>query len=107
MTKVNETLNVLPVSQVLPEGEALGRDLLSEVLRKGARELLAQAIDQEVREWIEQRVGIVDENGRRQVVRNGHLPERTIQTGIGPVEVRQPRVHDRRATVVFNPFPRG
>ena len=98
MTKVIATLNVLPVSQALPKGGAeLGRDLLSEVLRKGARELLAQAIDQEVREWLEPRAKLLDENGRRLVVRNGHLPERTIQTGIGPVAVRQPRVHDRRS----------
>lgn len=95
MSEVIETLNDLLVSEVLEP--RFGKDLLTEVLRKGARELLAQAINQEVREWIEKRVGVVDENGRRQVVRNGHLPERTIQTGIGPVEVRQPRVHDRRA----------
>jgi len=94
MSEVIETLNDLPVSEVLEP--RIGKDLLTEVLRKGARELLAQAIDQEVREWIEQRTELVDEHGRRQVVRNGHLPERTIQTGIGPVEVRQPRVHDRR-----------
>ncbi len=95
MSEVIETLNDLLVSEVLEP--SFGKDLLTEVLRKGARELLALAIDQEVREWIEQRVRVVDEQGRRQVVRNGHLPERTIQTGIGPVEVRQPRVHDRRA----------
>ena len=94
MSEVIETLNDLPVSEVLEP--RFGKDLLTEVLRKGAHELLAQAIDQEVREWIEQRTALVDENGRRQVVRNGSLPERTIQTGIGPVEVRQPRVHDRR-----------
>ena len=95
MSEVIETLHDLPVSEVLEP--RFGKDLLTEVLRKGAHELLAQAIDQEVREWIVQRTALVDENGRRQVVRNGSLPERTIQTGIGPVEVRQPRVHDRRA----------
>src|SRR5262249_10302431 len=39
---------------------------------------------------------IRDESGHRQVVRNGHLPLRTILTGVGPIEVEQPRVHDRR-----------
>lgn len=75
---------------------AFGKDLLTEVLRKGARELLAQAVEQEVQEWLGERSGLRDEQGRQQVVRNGHLPERTILTGIGPVAVRQPRVRDRR-----------
>jgi transposase-like protein len=97
MSEVIETFNDLPVSEAEALKPGFGQDLLTEVLRKGARELLAQAIDQEVREWIEQRTELVDAQGRRQVVRNGHLPERTIQTGIGAVEVRQPRVHDRRA----------
>ncbi|MFM9964356.1 MAG: IS256 family transposase [Planctomycetaceae bacterium] len=94
MSEVIETSNDLLVSE--SSDPAFGKDLLTEVLRKGARDLLAQAIDLEVREWIEQRVAVVDEQGHRQVVRNGHLPERTIQSGIGPIEVRQPRVHDRR-----------
>ena len=94
MLKVIEPSNVLPVSQVVePE---VGKDLLTEVLRKGARELLAQAVEQEVQEWLGERSGLLDERGRKLVVRNGHLPERTILTGIGPVTVRQPRVHDRR-----------
>ena len=97
MSKVIETLTDCPVSEAEVLEPGFGQDLLTEVLRKGARELLAQAIDQEVREWIEQRTGLLNEQGRRQVVRNGYLPERTIQTGIGPVEVRQPRVLDRRA----------
>ena len=53
-------------------------------------------IEAEVQEYIEARATIVGENGHRQVVRNGYLPERTIQTGVGPIDVRQPRVHDRR-----------
>jgi transposase-like protein len=59
--------------------------------------LLAQAIEAEVADWIEGHRHCTDERGHRQVVRNGHLPERTITTGVGPVEVRQPRVADRRA----------
>ena len=57
---------------------------------------MAQAVEQEVHEWLTERVNVTDERGRQRVVRNGHLPERTILTGIGPVEVRQPRVRDRR-----------
>jgi putative transposase len=73
-----------------------GQDVLTEVLRDGARRMLAQAIEAEVAAWIDERSNLKDSAGRRQVVRNGYLPERTIQTGIGPVEVQQPRVRDRR-----------
>ncbi len=72
------------------------RDLLTEVLRSGARELLAQAVEAEVAEWIDFHAGVTDASGRRQVVRNGYLPERSITTPLGPVPVRQPRVRDRR-----------
>jgi len=58
--------------------------------------MLAEAIEAEVAEWIEARVHLVDERGHRQVVRNGHLPSREILTGAGRLEVRQPRVRDRR-----------
>ena len=51
----------------------------------------------EVAEFLEGHATLVDDRGRRRIVRNGHLPERLIQTGIGPVDVRQPRVRDRRA----------
>jgi len=58
--------------------------------------MLAQAIQEEVVEWIEQRADLHDAQGRHQVVRNGYLPQRTITTGIGHVEVKQPRVRDHR-----------
>src|SRR5262245_33039367 len=58
--------------------------------------MLAQAVEAEVAAWIDAHAPLRDDAGRRQVVRNGHRPERTIQTGIGPIEVKQPRVHDRR-----------
>jgi putative transposase len=72
------------------------QDALTEILRLGAQQLLAQAIEAEVADWIDRHQGCQDAQGRRQVVRNGHLPARTITTGVGPVEVQQPRVHDRR-----------
>jgi len=72
------------------------QDALTDVLRQGAQKLLAQAIDAEVADWLERHQDCRDAGGRRQVVRNGHLPERTITTGLGPVAVKQPRVHDRR-----------
>lgn len=73
-------------------------DVLSDVLRQGAQKLLAQAIEAEVAAWIDGHADCRAANGHRQVVRNGHLPQRTITTGLGSVEVRQPRVHDRRPT---------
>ena len=72
------------------------QDVLTDLLRDGARRLLVQAIDDEVAAWIDDHAHLKDDQGRRQVVRNGHLPERAIQTGIGPIEVQQPRVRDRR-----------
>jgi putative transposase len=73
-----------------------GQDVLTEVLRDGARRMLAQSVGAEAAAWIEAHGHLKDESGHKQVVRNGHLPERTIQTGLGPIEVQQPRVRDRR-----------
>ena len=71
-------------------------DVLTGILRNGAKQLLAQAVEAEVADYIERHAASRDAQGHRMVVRNGHLPEREIQTGIGPVPVRQPRVNDRR-----------
>jgi putative transposase len=75
---------------------APARDLLTEILQEGAQRLLGQAIEAEVESWIEQHAQLRDEHDRQQVVRNGHHPRRTLVTGVGPVEVKQPRVLDRR-----------
>ena len=72
------------------------RDALNEILQQGARQMLASAIENEVADYLEGHADQRDENGRRLVVRNGYLPAREIQTGIGQVAVRQPRVHDKR-----------
>ena len=71
-------------------------DPLTEILRGGAQRLLGQAIDVEVTDWIERHASLTDDRDRQQVVRNGHHPTRTLVTGVGPVEVKQPRVLDRR-----------
>jgi putative transposase len=88
MSESTTDIRIVPLPQ--------GQDVLTDILRAGARRLLAEAIEAEVATWIEAHADLRDEQGHRQVVRNGHLPERTIQTGIGPVEVQQPRVRDRR-----------
>jgi putative transposase len=66
------------------------------VCRLGARQMLAQAIEAEVAAYLDARSGLQDEAGRQQIVRNGYLPQRNVLTGVGSVEVKQPRVHDRR-----------
>jgi putative transposase len=70
-------------------------DPLTEVLRNGARALLAQAVEAEVSSLLSCHADKLTDDGRRRLVRYGHLPEREIMTGIGPVAVRCPRVRDR------------
>jgi putative transposase len=72
-------------------------DCLTEILRSGARMLLTQAIEAEVAEFLAKHADLKTDTGQHRVVRHGHLPEREIMTGIGPVAVRQPRVRDRAA----------
>ena len=71
-------------------------DPLTGVLRAGARRLLADAVEAEVEAFIGAHADLSDDGGRRRVVRHGYLPERSVQTGIGPVAVRRPRVRDRQ-----------
>jgi transposase-like protein len=72
-------------------------DQLTDVLRNGARALLAQAVEAEVADFLGTHTELKTADGHRRVVRHGHLPEREVMTGIGPVAVRQPRVRDREA----------
>ena len=72
-------------------------DSLTEILRSGARALLTQAVEAEVAEFLAKHTDLKTETGQQRVVRHGHLPEREIMTGIGPIAVRQPRVRDREA----------
>jgi transposase-like protein len=80
----------------LKKPEVSAEDPLTEILKKGARQLLAQALEAEVEEFLIKFKNLRDDNGRKQIVRNGYMPERTVQTGIGDVEVEAPRVADRR-----------
>jgi len=70
-------------------------DPLTDILRKGARDLLAQAVEAEVCDLMAQHAHLTDADGRQRLVRHGHLPERVVMTGIGPVPVKVPRVRDR------------
>jgi putative transposase len=70
------------------------KDPLTELLRVGAKKLILQAVEEELEEQL-LLYGDKLEDGRKAVVRNGHLPSRTIQTGIGEVEIKVPKVRDR------------
>jgi putative transposase len=76
--------------------EVSSQDVLTGILRAGAQRLLGQAIEAEVAAYIEAYKALRDGRGHRLVVRNGHKDERELQTGVGPVRVRQPRINDRR-----------
>jgi putative transposase len=69
---------------------------LEQIARQGARRALQTAIEEEVAEYVEAHKHHVDGSNHRLVVRNGHKPPRTILSGVGPIEVVQPRVDDRR-----------
>ena len=70
--------------------------VLEDIAREGARRMLQEAIEREVTDYVEAHKSCLDEAGHRLVVRNGRKPPRTILTGLGPLEVKQPRVDDRR-----------
>jgi putative transposase len=85
-------------------GASVTDDPLLMVLREGARRMLLQAIEAEVETFLTAHGSLVDEQGRRRLVRNGHAPERQIQTGIGPLEVRRPKLRDRGGAVGGEPI---
>ena len=88
MTKPNEKLVEFPSPS--------SRDVLTDVLREGARRVLATVIEAEVADYVAAREAVVDAPGHRRVVRTGYLPERPIQTPLGDIRVQQPRGRDRR-----------
>src|SRR5258707_1018722 len=72
-------------------------DPLTEILRTGARRLIAEAVEAEFETFLASTAELVLPDGRRRVVRHGHDPVRAIQTGVGPVEVQRPKARDRAA----------
>jgi transposase-like protein len=76
-------------------GRETSRDELTELIRDGARKLVSEALEAEVSELLASLSGRRDAWGRAAVVRNGHQPERAIQTGVGPVTVKVPKVRSR------------
>jgi len=83
--------NVISIKK--PEGNF--HDHLTEILRQGCRGILQEALEVEVEAFIEHYKHLKDEQGRQRIIRNGYLPEREIQTGVGQVAARVPRSRDR------------
>ena len=87
----------------LSQPEVVSNDPLHELIRQGARDLIAQAVETELESLLKQYADVKTPDGRRAVVRNGHLPKRTVQTGVGDVEVQVPKVRDRSGSGIrFN-----
>lgn len=79
----------------LKKPEEICGDPLTELLRSGARQLITDAVEVELQELLNQYAAFKNQQGCQQVVRNGYLPEREIQTGIGPVKVQVPKIRDK------------
>lgn len=78
-------------------------DALTALVRQGARQIIRQAVEAELQEFLGQYQSLKDGQGRAAVVRNGYLPERTIVTGVGEVEIQVPKVRDRSGSgIKFN-----
>src|SRR5512132_3321601 len=87
---------MLKIVQDCAEPNPIGASLLDEIVRDGARQMLAAALLAEVAGYVEAHRGEVDGEGRRLVVRNGFHAAREVTTAAGAVRVRQPRVNDKR-----------
>ena len=95
----------------LPNPSGFTSDPITDLIRNGARKLLQQAIEAELETLLAVHAGEQTEDGRARLVRHGHLPERDVLTGVGPVAVKVPRVRDRgdggkRITFVPSILPR-
>ena len=88
-------LTVVHDSESSNEDAGASRSLIDEIVRDGARQMLAAALAAEVAAYVDQFSDQVDEHGRRLVVRNGHHQQRDVLTAAGAVSVTAPRVNDK------------
>lgn len=88
------------LSVVTSDGSIDSGSLIDEIVREGARRMLAAALEAEVNQYVAELAAERDERGHRLVVRNGRHRPRTVVTAAGPVEVTAPRVNDRRVDEV-------
>jgi transposase-like protein len=90
-------------TSIMDFGRESTKDALTEVLRSGAQKLLLAAVEEELENLLKGYSSLRLSDGRQAVVRNGHLPARTIQSGIGSIEVQVPKVRDRSGSgIKFN-----
>jgi putative transposase len=106
LTQKRKDTHTMPKDNVVDfkKPETFVDDPITEVLRTGAKKLLAEALEAEIDSFLCQYRDLRDDQGRKRVVRNGHLPERSIQTGIGPVKVKVPRARDRQTDSQSEPI---
>lgn len=88
-------MNTNTTSNALSQLDDSTTDVLTALLRNGARQLIAQAVEDELAVLLEEHSNRRLPDGRKALVRNGYLPERSVQTGIGDVTVKVPKVRDR------------
>ena len=93
-------LTVVADPEVTPAVAVSSESLIDEIVRDGARRMLAAALEAEVAAYIDAHADQLDEHGRRLVVRNGHAVARQVLTSAGAVQVRAPRVNDKRVDEV-------
>ena len=79
----------------LKKPEPFVDDPITDILRQGARRLISAALEAEIQTFLKQYEEMTDDKGAQRIVRNGYLPEREVQTGIGQVPVTVPRIRDR------------
>ena len=82
--------NVIPLEKPVEN-----KDLLAAMLRQGVKDLISRAVQAEWTQFLAQYQDVVDDQGRRSVVRNGYQPAREIMTGIGPVVIKEPKTRDK------------
>jgi hypothetical protein len=94
-TPAGPALPPSPIAAAEPASASTGGSLIDEIVRDGARRMLAAALEAEVAAYIAAHASELDERGRRLVVRNGHAQPRQVLTSAGAVEVVAPRVNDK------------
>src|SRR6266568_2142052 len=94
--KVRLMLTVVTSQEPAPAATTTGGSLIDEIVRDGARRMLAAALEAEVAAYIAAHVDELNTDGRRLVVRNGHAEPRQVLTSSGAIEVHAPRVNDKR-----------
>ncbi len=90
-------LTITKDQQDTPAAAQSSDSMLDEIVREGARRMLAASLEAEVAAYVAEHTDRLDEHGRRLVVRNGRRQPRQVLTSSGAIEVVAPRVNDKRS----------